>query len=383
MIYLIITIYICICTLYYDFAKKSFLKKFNFYTILTILILLSGSRYKVGGDTYNYMLIYESLPRISEISTTAIDIAKLQPFWILLIAAAKSIGDDFFVLQFLHAILVNSIIFYFIKSNTQHYFTGILLYAVIYYPYFNFEIMREALAVTTFLLSIKYYNNQKWIAYYAISIVALMFHYSAIILFILPIISKIKFNKSVIIFTFFLGIILNQYFHNTVNSLTLNFGAASSIKDYTNYVYTSWGLISILIFSIIYPACVINISESYLRIKNEYYNLLKISIFIGATSSMFFIFFRFLNYFTPLLILLLGEILHAIFRRKNLKRVRGLAVFFAFILILTIHCWRYFSSTSNYVENTRWYSHWYPYHSIFDEKTDPIREMLINSEFSN
>lgn len=40
----------------------------------------------------------------------------------------------------------------------------------------------------------------------------------------------------------------------------------------------------------------------------------------------------------------------------------------------------YFSDTSHLVTNSRWYSKWYPYYTIFDKKIDKTREDIRMNE---
>lgn len=378
MIYAFIITLILICVFLYDFVGIDLFKDLSYYILLIMLILIAGFRYKVGGDTYNYMLVYDILPNISELVAGASDVGflKLQPFWLLLTAIARSINEDFLVLQIIHAIIVNVAIFYFIKTNTKYIFTSVFFYSVIYYPYFNFEIMRESLAVVTFLLSLKYYLSSRWFYYYILCFIAFMFHLSAIILFFLPLINNINIDLKKISLVFILGVIFNKFFSNFILSLLFDSRLVAAVQEYSEYTYSLWGLIYILLFLVLYPWLILKISKNVLNINSRYYELLNISLVVGASTTMYFIFFRFINYFTPLFVLLLGDILHAQYIKFRHHSFRGLLVFFTLALFLGIHCSRYFTIIKDYEPLTRWYSRWYPYHSVINKIDDPVRENL-------
>ncbi|MBN1364258.1 MAG: EpsG family protein [Syntrophaceae bacterium] len=376
MIYLIIIIYIAILSMFYEFGNLQRGKGICKLILFVILVGLSGFRYRVGGDTYYYMAMFEQLPNLSEIYSASVPFAKLQPLWILVNGIAKSIHPDFFVLQIIHALIINSVIFSFINKYTKYFFTSALLYFIGYYGYFNFEIMRESLAVCFFLLSIKSFINKRWVKYYLFVLVAFGFHYSAIVLFLLPVIKKIKVNFLSVSFIAVFGVLINDSLAGFIGKLTGESGLFLSAKHFVNYKYTLWGLLFILVYYVLYPILVLKISNTLLKIDSPLYSLLKIIILLGAFSTWFFIFYRFLNYLTPILFIFLTEVLHGFFRRKSIRPFRVVVAAIIFIVIASIHTLRYFSNTSQLGSSSKWYSRWYPYYSIFEKIEDPVREQL-------
>ena len=382
MLYFTIIIYLILSALIYDFIEVKNGKNFNFYLIYVLFICLSGFRYYVGGDTFNYIYQHNFIPTLSELPHANIGVTKFRPLWLLLSSSAKSITDSFILVQFFHAIIVNSIIFKFIKDNTRNIFTAILLYFIGYYFYFNFEILRESLAISMFIVSLKYYNKNKWVYYYIYSFVAFLFHFSAIILFVMPLLKKVEIKYSYILIFFVAGAFLNKMLLNYLDSLSGNTIVSYYIETYKTYNYTFYGLISIAVFYIVYPKLLIIVNKNFLQIDYKFLKLFNIYMILGAASALFFIFFRFLNYFTPVLFLLLADMLHALYERKiSIKRMRMVIV--VFLLIAFIHCNKYFADTSEYSAGSRWYSHWYPYYSVFNKKIDPIREKISYGERSN
>lgn len=63
------------------------------------------------------------------------------------------------MMQICQAILVNIILFWFIKRNTKNIFFAVLIYYVFLYTNFMCEVMREACAVSMFLLSWEYFKR--------------------------------------------------------------------------------------------------------------------------------------------------------------------------------------------------------------------------------
>lgn len=377
MIYFFVLFLLMFFAFIYDFVNAKSGKKTVYYVILIGLICLSGFRYRVGGDTSMYMLTYPYMPNLGELSNYQSGEEKLQPLWILFIAFSKSITEEFYIVQLLHAIIVNTLIFGFIKANTKYTFTAILLYYIGYYGYFNFEILRESIAIAIFLYSIKFLQNKNWFFYFSLSSIAFLFHFSAIVLFIFPFIINLKFKFFRVLLIFIIGIFFGSIFTSTVSSVSIVSGFIASMKEYVGYVPTLWGVTSILIFYIIYPSVIYKTCSSFLKINSHLYRFLNIYIIIGAATPFFYIFFRFLNYLTPILFIFLTEIIHGFYIKRYFRQNRMTIATVIFLIFSVIHMSPYFADTSKYGVPSRWYSRWYPYYSIFDKQEDATRERLL------
>ena len=89
-----------------------------------------------------------------------------------------------------------------------------------------------------FLLSIDFYLNNKWFKYYFLAFLSLGFHYSAIILFVLPFLKKIKINIYSLFIMSLFAIILNPYFLKAINLVSGSDGLSTSIATYFDYEYS-------------------------------------------------------------------------------------------------------------------------------------------------
>ncbi|MBS1504558.1 MAG: EpsG family protein, partial [Bacteroidetes bacterium] len=109
--------------------------------MLIVLVCIAGLRYRVGGDTLSYIDEYDEIPYFSQLLKYNFIGSRWDPLWVVFSSICRSINPDFVFLQCIHALIVNTIIFRFIKRNTQYRFTGILLYYMFAYLYFNMEIL--------------------------------------------------------------------------------------------------------------------------------------------------------------------------------------------------------------------------------------------------
>ena len=195
------------------------------------LLLLIGFRYRVGGDTINYMGYYEWQSDLENYQVTFGDI--MQPGYNFLCAVTKSISPDFYVFQLLHSFIVNTLLFIFISKNTKYIFSALFVFFFMSYMNFTCEVMRESIAALIFAFLYKPLIQKKWMIYYLGVTLCMMFHLSAFILIIFPFLTWIKFNRKYLLLL--ICISLGMFFLNRVLILTQNvLIIGDKIADYTN-----------------------------------------------------------------------------------------------------------------------------------------------------
>ena len=183
MIYLIIGLILTLSIFFFEKKKNT---DFFYWSLCVLLVLLAGLRNFVGGDTIGYMLMWDSLPKFNE-NFDFFSLTNLyQPFWYIINAFAKYIYDDFVTIQILLAIILNFSIFRLFDKYSNYRFSCVLIYYLMTYAYFNFEILRESLSISILIISIPFLIDKKWTKYFLLSTIAFLFHTSAIILFFLP-----------------------------------------------------------------------------------------------------------------------------------------------------------------------------------------------------
>jgi hypothetical protein len=379
MIYLVVLLMLATFAWLYDVSNLREGASICYWVSYVVLVCLAGFRYEVGGDTLNYIYTYDFLPSLGNLFTTEIGISKLQPLWVLFSATAKSIGDEFYVFQILHAIAVNSVIFHFIQKNSRFRHTGVLLYSFSIYPFFNFEILREALAICCFLVSIHYYKNNNWLRYYFLSSLAFLFHLSAVFLFLLPIFKKIRLGPRGLLLLFTVSALLNPIVMAAISSPLASQLIGVAIGGYEEYHYTFFGLVSIFLLYLLVPLAVTWTTQVKLKITSEYDSMARVGLVIAATIPLFFIFYRFFNYFSMLYLLLACELIHGITKTRKFRKIKLLFVPALLGFFFVFYAGKYFQDTSHLAQSTRWYNRWYPYYSIFDPMSFPPREEMIET----
>lgn len=193
MIYIIVILVTLWGCLYFDVNHKTAGRKAYYIFECFFLICVAGFRYQVGGDTLNYMLHFEEDdPYFFELFNFDFLGARYNPLWYVFSASCKSIIDQFWFLQIVHALILNITLFWFFKKQTKRYFTAVFFYVLFFYLNYNTEILRGSLAVCAWLYGYESLVNKKWLKYYICCFIAIGFHTEAVLTLIYPICHLLK-----------------------------------------------------------------------------------------------------------------------------------------------------------------------------------------------
>lgn len=356
-----------------------------YYFNLVVLILLAGFRYRVGGDTLIYMSMFEEYPLLDELKYFDFETAQYNPLWYVINAISRSIYDDFFVFQLIHAIILNSIFFgFFRKYCPKFYFSAILLYYVAYYCYFNMEVLRESLGVSILLLATPFLLQKRWVPYYLLALVALAVHYSGLLLFLLPFLHFFK-KPSWKLEILLLGIAFVCLSVINLPTLLLNlFGVneqlVAVIEHYTEEQRNLAGMIVELMGYFPIFCCIWLRERNQITEKYDFTFLIMGTVVIYALAMQIGAFSRFVNYFAPFIVVyMVNTIYHVLYLNLRKYQVSYLALLMCLVVYGFNVSYYYLRDMSEYYPNTRYGAIFLPYYTIFDKKIDNNRENFIEN----
>jgi hypothetical protein len=395
MIYLIIIAILIAQIRIYDLGNSKKLKNVNYIFVLIVLIGVSGFRYRIGLDTIAYMSIYNFIPTIESFNFLDFNNFRYQPLYLLLTVFAKSISCNFFVFQIIHAVIVNASIFYFIKKNTQYIFSGIFFYFIFCFFSFNFEVLRESIAISIFLISYDFLIRKEWVKYYFFVFISFLFHSFSFFLAIIPFFIgfKVRFNIRLIVFSL-LSLFLAIYIHNNFLSFFQYFAFTSTMADkflvYQGSIYSTGkfnvlGILSNSFIFVIFPAFIVINMRKFIKKEFSYEFIVVLSFFIVILSSYIAIFYRIFNYLLVFNILLFSEFLCNKDRFRiyfNNYSISKFVVYLSLVFMIFLKIFVLFDNNNGIAHINRYY----PYYSVFDEKISIKREILfsyyMNSDFN-
>lgn len=370
MIYFFLALYLFSLAYYYDYCRKTQGKRFHFWLSFILMVCLLTFRYRVGGDTLNYIYRFENTtPTLSELRFFVDQ--RIQPIPAFIFSFCKTFFNDFMYVQAIFALFVNMVFFLFFKKNTSYCFTAIFLYGLVFFMRLNCEIMRESLAIAFFLLAFPYVMKQQYGRYYVLSMLSFLCHSSAVITFIIPLFIVLKHKRNLLLLLS-IFIIAALYFANNMQFVDILYGYAELYGEYKSSIY---GKLRIIIVNMIVPSYFLYKSKRWLPEIISFGVILYIGFSI--VSLFFFIAFRFNNYFMIFYIIMVADYIHHIKYAKN-----SFPLFFRRIFIYVVFLYSFlspvFSDVSNYVGHpAKWYCVWYPYYSVFNPQTDFDRETFI------
>lgn len=400
MIYFLIFILLLVFSYIYDYKRQRRGFKVSFYLSLILLIALAGFRYRVGGDTYTYMKFFEQLHILPELKSYDFIKSRFGPGFILYASFIKTLVNDFIFFQFVHATLVNGVIFYFIKKNCKNPFFAIFIFFNFLYFYLVFEQIRESIAVIIFLLAWPFFRKGIWWKWYIASILAFMFHVSAFILFFLPLINLpyirqifIFGNKTwiICILVFIGAFVIQTTLFRYVELIAVTESMLDRVQVYGDMNSNERFNINLILGSFIqfifFPlmALYFQYKQNKKGDRNDFFKFGKkedmmvlISVYISIFSIFVGIFVRYNNYFFIFAIILMADWVYGSLPiGRKYVRLGYLYWILLFLPMLSFNFYINYLTPVNKTGTLKSYMLYYPYNSVLDPKIDQNREKTI------
>lgn len=385
MIYLVFLIVLFIQTVFYDFLNNRGRDKFWWYLNLVFFIALAGFRWQVGGDTLTYQEAFETSSfTVGNFFSNNVFAIGWEPGFLFLMAICKSIINDFWFFQIVHATIVNIVIFRFIFRYSPFKFFGLLIYFFFNYLYFNTEVLRESLAICLFLIMFEYLKKGKYSKYYILNIVAVFFHYSSLALLFVPLLSKISFsfrNIALLIVLLSVSPVFFQLLIKVLSILPFADRVLSKIDIYLVYNLNINGTLYKLFCFVIFPLYLIR--KVY---KKELFSDIQIMVvpflFFAMLYVMYSGFGRLLNYFIPFMMIFLNRYVYMLATFKRYRQVKAALILFLLIPPFYYKYSYYARSTDELYPNTTKFNVYYPYSSVFKKETFDFRKIIYEKGMS-
>ncbi len=342
-------------------------------SMFVLLALLVTLRYGQGTDYFSYIYLFNHSANIFEtallnkdfsIVTQEISFAALSYIWLKVLHFTPEILSS--ILSFISFLLV----WLFIKKYSLKPITSLLFFYCTFFLIYPFSAIRQSICISIFVFYlIPLVHNKKYLKYYLISTFLFTFHYSSIILFVIPIVNLIKNYKISQVYVmsgvaFFIGLLFYQFlfpFFSTIDII------AGKISGYTREVTLD---ITSLILRIIMFIPILHISTSKKNGRNSIRDLfIKIYIlgfilyllFMASSliSSRINVYMRYIE-----MILLVDFLVYFFFKKWN--RILSYSFILAIMTVLYIKNINSFIDQGPYYSDVNFIN--YPYVSVFDKK---------------
>lgn len=369
MVYILLLVYSFYCATVYRKRNREW-AKIHYFLLLTFTVLVFGLRYRIGIDTLRYIDHYTEIKDLFHIKVIDFQETDYAPLFVTLFSFGKTLSTNFTAFQFIHSLILNACVFYFVKKHAINPFLAISFYFTAVGLYFNTEILRESLAVSVFILNFKNVEKKQWVKYFIWSFIAIGFHYSAIITLIVPLFSRLRINFKLVVylsFYFVLVLLMAYYITNVgipIELLSYRYSGQIDFKEYADITFAYY--IGVVIKGVIFPTIVLACNKKYRIYQNAIIEPMVILFSIISATSIAYplIFDRLSNYFILFFIASLANC----FSTPRFKYSLIGILLFTLINVFFI----YFNVKPGTLER------YYPYSSILDPQKNPAREKLFS-----
>ncbi|WP_414739265.1 EpsG family protein [Macrococcoides caseolyticum] len=324
------------------FLKEQTLKSNFFKFLLSIILSLYSTYYStrfVLPDTLNYDWsfhyrfppIYNSFQKIVE--------SKNEIGFVYLNKLIYILNGDTIHLFFIIALIFNFITISIIFKYTKNYILTLTLFFFSQYYFFSFFSLKQALAISFGILAISNFVEKRYLIYFFYTLIAILFHSTAIILTILFFILLFNYKRKKITPLLIISLISLLFFKPLLNILIEIFPIINiylledptSIEEFSNNLSTLFKGIPfyiITIYSLIYK-------DNIIRLGEFYYIFILCSLFCSVSwlfSINFYWLFR-LNWYFAIFTILLVPVIIKVIKTEEEKIIAIFLIYTPFFLI--------------------------------------------------
>ena len=213
MYYLYFPIFLSLLFYSIKYELKKSTKNFSFF--IWIVIFIYGFTYQMGGDHVIYQRFFVKIIPNLNFSSILFEKIKMDNFefeklYIFLMWIAYNLGFSY---ELATGIIVSFCIYgclkFLKKESNNCYFALNLLIAGYFFDYTIYPYIRQLIAVTIFLFSFKYIKKKNFFMYFLFILVAIQFHKSAYICFLIYFFRYFKINlKTVLLYMVFIFLLI-------------------------------------------------------------------------------------------------------------------------------------------------------------------------------
>lgn len=288
-------------------AKKG--KNLSLALPLISLILLLGLRdASVGVDLERYINYYSSFEIYSLSQVNLLNLfSNIEPGYIAYLCILKILNIGSLGYVFVSSSIILLAFSNFIKNYSSNVLYSFFLFITLGMMATSMSTIRQMLAASFFLMSFPFFLNQQYVKTLFLVIIAVLFHYSAIIVF--PLLFLFKRSTKLI---FIIGVIFTSIFifaPNFISNLFFNISDSSTEYLYNNQL----NILVVMVYITIYLFIYISFRNQKLdkeNIKEHKFMLLMAGFVVVISMLSYFIgsiFMRFLFYFSPSLLILIPK----------------------------------------------------------------------------
>lgn len=202
--YLLLITFYGLMALWYNQTKNLGTRPWNITLCFLVTLFFWGFR---GFCFYDWMSYYPMFLH-SGIENLTNNITNYEPGFCILMTACKELYDNYTFFEFVCSTINLTLLSVFLLKHTDNYPLSLLI-STIFGCFFLFtDLMRNAIAIFIFINAIDYLAERRWVKYFAMIILSISFHYSAVLFIPLYFFACKRTSKKVFGTLFFIGVFM-------------------------------------------------------------------------------------------------------------------------------------------------------------------------------
>lgn len=307
----------------------------KWYCILSgsLWILISGLRgLSVGADTSAYYYSYLNIQNISFnellkniLSKIVYDIGNRDPGYDFFVKLTQIISKNYQIFLLIVAAIFMVPFLTWVWRESKNPLISFVLYSSLFYAFFSITGIRQTIATAmVVLIGDKLIKERKLLPFLLLTFVASFIHKSALVFLPFYFISRIKISQKTII-TAGLAFLFAVIFRNRLKSF---FIAISGYDDYINAYEGAGSTTFTLFLMMIFVLSIFAYKrDDFLKKNQRFYSALYLAMFFVPLTWINPSAMRVVQYFSIYLVVLVPEMIEAVFFEKSKKIVTGIVVF--------------------------------------------------------
>lgn len=185
-----------------NFIKENHQKKIIIYLMFAILILVSGTRYLLGGSDYfvyqKCFNVLETLANFTQTKAAIADLHLISDFeigYLFFNSLIKTMGFSFFGFTLIEASVWYTCMYLGLSKYVGDWAYVLPLFLYKLFLYNTFISMRQSITIAIFFVAWRYIQEKKPVKYYGLCMLALLFHNGAIMMFVVYPFMQLRLTK--------------------------------------------------------------------------------------------------------------------------------------------------------------------------------------------
>lgn len=213
LVYIVQLILILILGFFIKPSKSDSKKSLFLFWVFIILCFVACLRnYTVGYDTKQYVTAFN---KAASLTLSNFSYLRYEYGYTFLLWFLNKISSNWQILLVITSLFINFSVLRFIKKNSENPFLSVLIYILLNFYFFYTSAMRQAIAISIVLIGYEYLKKNNNVVFFIYVLIATLFHQSALLAFLIPLMKNVKYNKLfifILFFIYFIGFIFGKNF---------------------------------------------------------------------------------------------------------------------------------------------------------------------------